>query len=253
MPIPPEPSSPSAEGPQEPDPSTAGVSKDRVRRLKEELFGELLSTAEVAEILEVHPRTVGDYIREGRLHAIQIGGGWKVPEDALREFARGLTEAGPPPKRRGMFGRFTEKARAVTLHAKEEASALGHDYIGTEHILLGLLDEPTGVASRALVNLGLDPTTARDAVKDLVGTSSAPKAAVTIFPFTQSAKKVFEYSLREALSLGHKYIGTEHVLLGLMREGEGVGAIVIRQNGIDFSMVLDEVVRLLATDQPSES
>jgi ATP-dependent Clp protease ATP-binding subunit ClpC len=133
--------------------------------------------------------------------------------------------------------------------AQEESRLLGHNYIGTEHILLGLLREGEGVAAKALQGLEIDLAQMRSAVEGIVGTGGATSASH--IPFTPRAKTVLEMALREALALGHNYIGTEHVLLGLVREGEGVAAIVLRNAGATTERVRDEVLRLL-TGQKQE-
>src|SRR5271170_675571 len=127
-----------------------------------------------------------------------------------------------------MFERFTNRARHVVVLAQEEARQLHHNYIGTEHVLLGLLGEPDGVAGRVLAGFGMSREGAREEVKAIVGAGSGmPSGHI---PFTPRAKKTLELSLREAVSLHHNYIGTEHILLGLIREGEGVAAQVLRQH-----------------------
>src|SRR5829696_3245407 len=118
-----------------------------------------------------------------------------------------------------MFERFTDRARRVVVLAQEEARLLDHNYIGTEHILLGLVHEGGGVAAQALTQLGVSLEAVRDQVKEIIGRGA--EAPTGHIPFTPRAKKVLELSLREALELGHNYIGTEHILLGLLREGEG--------------------------------
>ena len=124
-----------------------------------------------------------------------------------------------------MFERFTDRARRVVVLAQEEARMLNHNYIGTEHILLGLNHEGEGVASKALESLGISLESVREQVQEIIGQGQqAPSGHI---PFTPRAKKVLELSLREALQLGHNYIGTEHILLGLIREGEGVAAQVL--------------------------
>ena len=121
-----------------------------------------------------------------------------------------------------MFERFTDRARRVVVLAQEEARLLNHNYIGTEHILLGLIHEGEGVAAKALESLGISLEAVRNQVEEIIGQGgSSPSGHI---PFTPRAKKVLELSLREALQLGHNYIGTEHILLGLIREGEGVAA-----------------------------
>jgi ATP-dependent Clp protease ATP-binding subunit ClpC len=130
-----------------------------------------------------------------------------------------------------MFERFTDRARRVVVLAQEEARLLNHSYIGTEHILLGLIHEGEGVAAKALESLGISLEAVRSQVEEIIGQGgSSPSGHI---PFTPRAKKVLELSLREALQLGHNYIGTEHILLGLIREGEGVAAQVLVKLGAD--------------------
>ncbi len=144
-----------------------------------------------------------------------------------------------------MFERFTERARQVVVLAQEEARTLKHNYIGTEHILLGLLREEEGVAARALRSLGVTVERARDRVVAIVGPGE--EATSGQIPFTPRAKKVLELALREALSLGHNYIGTEHILLGLVQENEGVGARILLDLDAGAEKVRAEVLRLLGT------
>jgi ATP-dependent Clp protease ATP-binding subunit ClpA len=148
-----------------------------------------------------------------------------------------------------MFERFTDRARRVVVLSQEEARLLGHNYIGTEHILLGLVHEGEGVAARSLEALGVDLANVRRKVEDVIGEKDAQPSGH--IPFTPRAKKVLELSLREALQLGHNYIGTEHVLLGLVREGEGVGARVLVALGADLSAVRSKVMEVLAGGVPS--
>ena len=143
-----------------------------------------------------------------------------------------------------MFERFTDRARRVVVLAQEEARLLNHNYIGTEHILLGLIHEGEGVAAKALESLGISLEGVRGQVEELIGQGgSSPSGQIT---FTPRAKKVLELSLREALQLGHNYIGTEHILLGLIREGEGVAAQVLVKLGADLSRVRQQVIQLLS-------
>jgi hypothetical protein len=143
-----------------------------------------------------------------------------------------------------MFERFTDRARRVVVLAQEEAVGLKHNYIGTEHILLGLIREREGVAARALESLGISLEAVRSEVEEIIGQGqSAPTGQI---PFTPRAKKVLELSLREALQLGHSYIGTEHILLGLIREGEGVAAQVLAKLGGELSRVRQQVIQLLS-------
>ncbi len=143
-----------------------------------------------------------------------------------------------------MFERFTDRARRVVVLAQEEARLLNHNYIGTEHILLGLIHEGEGVAAKALESLGISLEAVRHQVEEIIGQGgSSPSGHI---PFTPRAKKVLELSLREALQLGHNYIGTEHILLGLIREGEGVAAQVLVKLGADLSRVRQQVIQLLS-------
>ena len=143
-----------------------------------------------------------------------------------------------------MFERFTDRARRVVVLAQAEARDLDHNYVGTEHILLGLLREGEGVAARALSSLGISLDAVRHRVEEIIGRGQQPAASGHI-PFTPRAKKVMELSLREALQLGHDYIGTEHILLGLIREGDGVAAQVLIRLGADLNRVRHQVIALL--------
>lgn len=231
-------------------PKTQPESIDPVRRaridgLKQELLGDFLTAAEVAEILEVHPRTVGEYIRDGRLQALQIGGGWRISEVALRRFVKSLAEL-PQSNSPGtsLFSRFDDRARRVIVLAQEEARLINHNYIGTEHLLLGLLSEASGVGAQALSALGISLETVRADIEARIGTgSSTPTGHI---PFTPRAKRVLELSLREALQFGHDYIGTEHLLLALLHEGEGVAAQVLRDLKVKEDVLRSEVRKLLS-------
>ncbi|GAA3300950.1 ATP-dependent Clp protease ATP-binding subunit [Glutamicibacter nicotianae] len=143
-----------------------------------------------------------------------------------------------------MFERFTDRARRVVVLAQEEARMLNHNYIGTEHLLLGLIHEGDGVAAKALESLNISLGAVREQVQEIIGKGQqAPSGHI---PFTPRAKKVLELSLREALQLGHNYIGTEHILLGLIREGEGVAAQVLVKLGADLGRVRQQVIQLLS-------
>ncbi|MFP5225679.1 MAG: ATP-dependent Clp protease ATP-binding subunit [Actinomycetota bacterium] len=148
-----------------------------------------------------------------------------------------------------MFERFTDRARRVVVLAQEEARALNHNYIGTEHILLGLIHEGEGVAAKALESLDISLQAVRQQVEEIIGRDANPSTGH--IPFTPRAKKVLEFSLREALQLGHNYIGTEHILLGLIREGEGVAAGVLVKLGADLAKVRQTVIALLQGYQAS--
>src|SRR5689334_21830062 len=154
-------------------------------------------------------------------------------------------------RRQAMFQRFTDRARRVVVLAQEEASRLKHNYIGTEHILLGLIREGEGVAAEALKSLGISLDPVRQQVEEIIGRGQeAPQGHI---PFTPRAKKVLELALRESKQLGHNYIGTEHILLGLIREGDGVAAQVLVRLGADRNRVREQVIQLLhgrAAEEP---
>ena len=143
-----------------------------------------------------------------------------------------------------MQDKFTERVRKVMYLAREEAGRLQHDYIGTEHLLLGLIREGEGIAANVLTNLGLDLEVISQTVESMV---AAPGSTLTLgeIPFTPKAKRVLELAIEEARQLGHNYVGTEHLLLGLIREGEGVAARVLQELGVDRKKVRDETLRLL--------
>ena len=149
-----------------------------------------------------------------------------------------------------MFERFTDRARRVVVLAQEEARTLNHNYIGTEHVLLGLIHEGEGVAAKALESLGISLEAVRQQVEQIIGQGQQPPSGH--IPFTPRAKKVLELSLREALQLGHNYIGTEHILLGLIREAEGVAAQVLVKLGADLNRVREQVMQLLHGDQGND-
>ncbi|MGH3944254.1 MAG: Clp protease N-terminal domain-containing protein, partial [Pseudonocardiaceae bacterium] len=150
-----------------------------------------------------------------------------------------------------MFERFTDRARRVVVLAQEEARMLNHNYIGTEHILLGLIHEGEGVAAKALESLGIALEGVRQQVEEIIGQGQqAPSGHI---PFTPRAKKVLELSLREALQLGHNYIGTEHILLGLIHEGEGVAAKDLESLGISLEAVRSQVEEIIGQGGSSPS
>src|SRR6202140_5554572 len=150
-----------------------------------------------------------------------------------------------------MFERFTDRARRVLVLAQEEARLLNHNFIGTEHILLGLIHEGEGVAAKALESLGISLEAVREKVEETIGPAGSSTTGSP--PFTPRAKKGLELSLREGLQLGHNYIGTEHMLLGLVRENEGVAATVLKDLGADVELVRQKVISMLAGGSSSES
>lgn len=145
-----------------------------------------------------------------------------------------------------MFERFTDRARRVVVLAQEESQRLSHNYIGSEHLLLGLLAEQEGVAARALESLNVTLTAAREQVEEIIGPGQqTPRGHI---PFTPRAKKILELSLREALTMGSEVIDTEHLLLGLIDEGDGVGAQILQQRGATAQAVREAVARLISAD-----
>ena len=150
-----------------------------------------------------------------------------------------------------MFERFTDRSRRVVELAQEEARMLNHEYIGTEHILLGLIRENGGVAAQALESLGISEEPARQQVEEIVGRGETGPAREHL-PFTPQGKQVLQLSLREAIALGHGYVGTEHILLGLIREDEGVATRVLNGLGVDPNRIRQQVIRLVSGRQIHE-
>jgi hypothetical protein len=153
-------------------------------------------------------------------------------------------------RRRAMFERFTDRGRRVVVLAQDEARRLDHNYIGTEHLLLGLIREGEGVAARALESLRVGLDAAREQVEEIIGRGQ--QAPTGHIPFTPRAKKVLELSLVESQQLGENYIGPEHILLGLIREGDGVAAQVLVNLGADLNRVRQQVIQLLHRHQAEE-
>jgi ATP-dependent Clp protease ATP-binding subunit ClpC len=145
-----------------------------------------------------------------------------------------------------VFERFTERARQVVVLAQDEARSFKHNYIGTEHVLLGLLREEEGIAARTLASMGMTLEGARAEVESIVGIGESEVTSGQI-PFTPRAKKVLELALREALAMGHNHIGTEHVLLGLLREEDAVAVQILRAAGLAPERVREEVVLMLGS------
>jgi hypothetical protein len=194
-----------------------------------------LGTGELAAWLAERLRPAAPAPRAGGLLARRLKGS-RNPKDP--RYADDRMEG-------GMFERFTNRARNVVKLAQEEARRLEHDHIGTEHVLLGLLGESEGIGAKALVALGMSLEAVRADVERTIGRGKGAPAGH--IPFAPRAKKVLELSLREALKLHHNYIGTEHIVLGLVREGEGVAAKILVESGADLPEVRREVLRLLST------
>ena len=176
----------------------------------------------------------------------QIGGSLGVSKQAAQQRhspARGLLSR-LKDKATGPFTRFTDRARSAVVHAQEEARLLRHNYLGTEHLLLGLLWEPDGIAAKVLAASGITQDTARAAVERIIGRGQdAPRGHI---PFTPRAKQVLELSLTESRELGHNYIGTEHILLGLLTEGEGVGTRVLAEADVNLDELRRDVLAHVA-------
>ena len=257
----------------------------RARTLREEILGSALALDEVAYILSLDRTTVAKYLREGTIVGFQIGREWLIPEEELRRYVQrlsrgsritpGPTVFGPgesvdAPTLRGMidrmradlplvgtrrkrpesttthaerFDKFTSRARHVLTLAQEEATNLNHNYIGTEHLLLGLLREGEGVAAAVLAGLGVELARVRSGVEFIIGQGDKPVAGEV--GLTPRAKKVMELAVEEARQLGHHYIGTEHLLLGLVREGDGIAAGVLESLGVTLEKVRAETLRVL--------
>lgn len=143
-----------------------------------------------------------------------------------------------------MFERFTDRARRVVVLSQKEARLFDHDYIGTEHFLLGLINEGEGVATKALESLGIGLEAVRKQVEEIIGQGESPPSGH--IPFTPGAKKVLELSIVEAVRLGHDYIGPEHILLALIEESEGVAAQVLEEFGAELSLARQQIIRLLS-------
>jgi len=210
---------------------------ESVRKLVTDLAAGTIATSDVADWLAVRvlPRCEAEPdIKEAPVMSCQ-----PIPMPLIERLRR-ATMRGQP---KGLFQRFTDRARRVVHLAKEEAWLLGHGYVGTEHLLLGLLYEGNGVAAKALSSLGVSLDEVRARVEEIIGRGDGSHQGDT--PFTPRTKKVLELSLQEALRLGHHYIGTEHMLLGLLREGEGVGARILTDLGVDHDDVTARVLDVL--------
>ncbi len=193
--------------------------------------------------------------REAGCSWSRIGGALGVSKQAAQQrhtatesVARRLLGHLPQQRRHGhgrnlFFRRFTARARAAVVHAQEAARHLGHNYIGTEHVLLGIFGEPDSVAAKALVEMGVTGEAVQAAVVEIIGRGQATVSGH--IPFTPRAKKVLQLSLREAIALGHNYVGTEHMLLGLTRETKGVAAQVLAGQGVDYDRARSVLLRML--------
>lgn len=232
-----------------------------------------MTSEEIAELLHVDPVTIRRLVNKGDLSAYRIGADYRFAPSDLQDYlqrqrivARAQNEAGTNPSNPldqftqlfrkviqgkhttpsellNRFDRFTKRARHVLMLAQEEAQRLQHSSIGTEHLLLGLLREGEGVAAQALTNLGIEVDQVRHAVEAIVGRGERViRGEMALSPRT---KKVFELAVDEARRLNHRFIGTEHLLLGLMREGEGVAAEVLKSFGLQLEQVRTETLLVL--------
>lgn len=236
-----------------------------------EPFEPLLTTEDVAKYLNVDVVTVRRLVSRGQLAAYRIGGEYRFSQGDLREFLEqqhmpARSEAArfdmpvpvrerigvalPPflrrsgPQGEGLFGTFTQGAKQALHYAQEEAGSFNHPYVGTEHILLGLIRDEEGVAGRVLDELGIKLEQARTAVEHIVGRGMNEPGDEDV-ELTARAKRVIEYAVEEGRALNHKYIGTEHLLLGLLRDGEGVATGVLETMGVSPAQVRADVLRLM--------
>jgi ClpA/ClpB-like protein len=204
------------------------------------------------ELADLGEKLLDHFVQEARTAGCswsQIGTALGVTRQAAQQRHStlrsliGQLKGGVEAVMEGAFSRFSDRARLVVVLAQDEARRLGHNYIGTEHLLLGLLVEGEGIGARALQEAGITLDTARAGVEEIVGCGQETPGGH--LPFVSRAKKVLELALRESLRLNHNYIGTEHILLGLLREGEGAGAQIIAAAGVQPGQLRDSVLALL--------
>jgi excisionase family DNA binding protein len=264
--------------------SLADAPSTRAAALRKELFGSALSLDEAAYILSLDRTTVAKYLRERTLFGFQIGREWLIPEEELRAYVsrvyRTAAQGGPEEReaqpagnenaprpvdviQRNLFGKlfprgkdreklsplsrfdkFSDRARRVLTLAQEEATRFSHNYIGTEHILLGLIREDEGVAAVVLSQLEIDLQRVRHAVEHIIGRGDGP--AIGEIGLTPRSKKAIELAVDEARQLNHHYVGTEHLLLGLIREGNGIAAGVLESLGVTLEGVRAQTIQVLA-------
>jgi excisionase family DNA binding protein len=263
----------------------------RAKALRDEIFGSALTLDEASYILSLDRTTVAKYLRENTIIGFQIGREWLIPEEELRTYVRRMIDErreearqtgeaawqwpdpdrgsgkGPVPVYKKLFARdapakqgferFTGRARRVLALAQEEAMRLNHTYMGTEHLLLGLLAEGEGLAAQVLRNLGVDLDKARGKVEFIIG--HGKRSVEGHVGLTPRAKKVIKLALDEAQRLDHRFVGTEHLLLGLLREGEGIAAGVLEKMGVQLDQARAATLRALEqqgeerADQPAHA
>lgn len=231
-----------------------------------------MTSEEIAELLHVDPVTIRRLVNKGELSAYRIGADYRFAPSDLQDYlqrqrivAHAQKEQGMNPNQpfdqlshlvrevfqgkrtipavRDRFDRFTEQARRVLSLAQEEAQRFKHNYIGTEHLLLGLIREKEGVAAQVFNNLGVDLDQVRHAVKTIIG--QGERIVLGEIGLTPRAKKVIELTIDEARRLHHHYVGTEHILLGLIREGEGIAAKVLENSGLQLERAREETLQVL--------
>jgi excisionase family DNA binding protein len=210
----------------------------------------LLTTEDVAELLRIDPVTVRRLVTRGELIAYRIAGEYRFTSTNVEKFVEAqqvIVNAGP----KNQFAKFTERARKVLSLANEEAHQYNHDGVGTEHILLGIMSEGEGIAAKALLDLLQMPASEiRKQIEELHPAEEQP-AADGLLGMTSTGKESIELAVQEARLLGHHYIGTEHLLLGLLYEENGIAGQILRKAGITLEETRSHVKQLLATKQPN--
>lgn len=239
-----------------------------------------MTSEEIAELLHVDPVTIRRLVNKGELSAYRIGADYRfAPSDLqnylqrqrivahaqnevssgssnpLDQFAQMFRKVlqgkhATPTEILNRFDRFTKRARNVLALSQEEAQRLQHNYIGTEHLLLGLIREGEGVASRVLKNLGIEVEQVRQSVEGIIGTGE--RVVQGELALTPRTKKVIELAVDEARRLNHRFVGTEHLLLGLIREGEGMASEILKRMGLQLEQVRAETLQVLGQSQPEQ-
>ncbi|GAC1643719.1 MAG: hypothetical protein NVS4B12_08250 [Ktedonobacteraceae bacterium] len=206
----------------------------------------LLTTEDVANFLRVDVVTVRRLVLKGELPAYRVGGEYRFIRNEIEDYVKRQRVASEDVIFKDKFDKFTERARKVLTLSKEEARQMRHSFVGTEHLLLALVREGEGVAAKALENLGVvDFAQVRELVESFVGVGE--REIDGEIGMTGRAKKVIQLAVEEARELGHRYLGTEHLLLGLLREGEGIGAKVLAKLNIRLEQVRTQVLQVLST------
>jgi excisionase family DNA binding protein len=221
--------------------------------IKEVLMERLLTTEEVAELLRIDPVTVRRLVTRGELIAYRIAGEYRFTPAGVENFVeRQRVVVSMPPEPNHPLARFTERARKVLALASEEAYRYHHDGVGTEHVLLAIMSEGEGVGARVLNRLQVQPSEVRGQIETLHPAGEQPIGDGQL-GMTQQGKASLELAVQEARSLGHHYLGTEHLLLGLLREEEGLGGQVLRKSGLTLEETSNLVKRLLAAEQTTSA